>query len=52
MSYKIKTIKVFDRQAKRLTKKYPSLKKELQELLHTLVYNPKHGDAIGDDCYK
>ncbi len=52
MSYKIKTIKVFDRQAKRLTKKYPSLKKELQELLGTLTNNPKHGDAIGNDCYK
>ena len=33
MSFNVKTISVFDRQAKRLVKKFPSLKKEIQELL-------------------
>jgi hypothetical protein len=32
MSYKVKTIAVFERQAKRLVKKYASLKKELLDL--------------------
>ena len=52
MNYKVKTIKVFDRQVKRLKKKYPSLKKELQELLFELIANPKLGESLGNNCYK
>ena len=52
MNYKIRTIKVFDRQVKRLTKKYPSLKKELQNLLYELSSNPKLGESLGSNCYK
>jgi hypothetical protein len=32
MSYKIETISIFDKQAKRLAKKYKSLKTDLAEL--------------------
>jgi len=52
MSFKVKTINVFDRQAKRLIKKFPSLKKELQTLIIELAENPTQGTSIGNDCYK
>lgn len=52
MSYKVKTIDVFERQAKRLTRKYVSLKKELLELVHQLKENPQKGTAIGKNCFK
>ena len=52
MSYNIKSIAVFERQAKRLLKKYPSLKKELFELVQSLKQEPEQGTAIGNACYK
>ena len=52
MSYSIKSIAVFEKQAKHLIKKYPSLKKELFELIQTLKENPHQGDSIGKNCYK
>jgi len=36
MNYSVRTIDVFERQAKRLIKKYPSLKNELLLLIKTL----------------
>lgn len=52
MSYNISTIPLFDKQAKRLAKKYPSLKKDLEELLKELVINPELGIALGNNFYK
>lgn len=52
MSYSVKTISVFDRQIKRLTKKFPSLKKELQTLIVQLAEDPTSGTSIGHNCYK
>ncbi|HHU35201.1 MAG TPA: type II toxin-antitoxin system RelE/ParE family toxin [Bacteroidetes bacterium] len=52
MSFNIKTISVFERQAKRLMKKFPSLKKEVQELIKELKKEPKKGISIGHNCYK
>ena len=52
MSYKIQLSDDFQRQAKRLIKKYPSLKKELEELRSSLLNNPLHGTPIGHHCYK
>ena len=52
MNYNVKFIKVFVRQAKRLTRKYVSLKKELLELVEQLKENPKLGTPIGRSCYK
>lgn len=52
MSYKVKTIAVFERQAKKLIKKYASLKKELFTLVQELKENPEHGTAIGKSCFK
>jgi mRNA-degrading endonuclease RelE of RelBE toxin-antitoxin system len=47
MIYKVKSIAVFEKQAKRLIKKFPSLKKELLELVQELKENPEHGTPIG-----
>jgi mRNA-degrading endonuclease RelE of RelBE toxin-antitoxin system len=52
MSYSVKTIEVFEKQAKRLSKKYLSLKKELIELVQKLKENPSFGSSIGKNCYK
>jgi len=52
MSYKVITIKPFDRQAKRFIKKYPSLKTELSELINSLKENPEQGISLVNNCYK
>jgi mRNA-degrading endonuclease RelE of RelBE toxin-antitoxin system len=52
MSFNVKTIFVFERQAKRLMKKFPSLKKEIQELIKELKEKPEKGTSIGHNCYK
>ena len=52
MSYKVKTIPKFDRDVKRLAKKYPSLKNEFFELIQELKEQPKQGTALGNNCYK
>jgi mRNA-degrading endonuclease RelE of RelBE toxin-antitoxin system len=52
MSYSVKTIPVFEKQAKRLIKKYPSLKKELGELVKELKENPEKGIPLGHNCFK
>jgi mRNA-degrading endonuclease RelE of RelBE toxin-antitoxin system len=52
MSYKVKTIGVFEKQAKRLIKKYVSLKVELLDLVQELKENPEQGTPIGKGCYK
>src|SRR3990172_5290833 len=52
MSYKVLSIPPFDRQIKRLLKKYPSLKKEIRELSDSLEQHPAQGAPIGRGCYK
>ena len=52
MSYSVKTISVFEKQAKRLIKKYASLKNELWELVQDLKENPEKGTAISKNCFK
>jgi len=52
MSYNVFTIPPFDKQLKRLAKKYPSLKNEFAELLESLEQEPKQGTNLGNNCYK
>lgn len=52
MSFNVKSISVFERQAKRLIKKFPSLKNEIQQLIIQLKEEPTKGISIGNDCYK
>nr|WP_029745538.1 type II toxin-antitoxin system RelE/ParE family toxin [Leptospira kirschneri] len=42
----------FEKELKRLVKKYPSLKKEYKDLISSLEKNPTKGVAIGKNCYK
>ncbi len=52
MNYKVITIAPFEKQFKRLAKKFPSLKTELLELINELSTVPNKGTALGNDCYK
>jgi len=52
MSYNILSIPPFDRQLKRLVKKFPSLKNEYAKLIEDLENNPAHGNSLGNRCYK
>ena len=52
MNFDIISINFFDKQAKRIVKKYPSLKNELEKLKKQLSENPMFGTPIGNDCYK
>lgn len=52
MSYNIELSANFKKEAKRLSKKYPSLKTELSELFDELQENPTLGTPLGNDIYK
>lgn len=52
MSYKIIPVDKFKKEAKRLIKKYPSLKSELIELNNQLEQNPTIGTALGNNTFK
>jgi len=52
MSYKIKAIPKFEKELKRLAKKYPSLKAEYIELVQSLKQEPEQGTPLGNNCYK
>ena len=52
MSYNIYSIPVFDKQVKRLSKKYPSLKTDLNILIENLSHEPTHGTSLGNNFYK
>lgn len=42
----------FEKEIKRLIKKFPSLKVEFQNLVADLKTNPETGSSIGNNCYK
>ena len=52
MSYKVKTIPKFEKELKRLAKKYHSLKNKYLELVQSLKQQPEQGTPLGNDCYK
>lgn len=52
MNYKVGTIPFFDKQLKRLVKKFPSLRLEYIALLDSLENDPKQGTPLGNNCYK
>lgn len=52
MNYKIVTLIPFEKELKRLAKKYPSLKDEYQNLLQALKNRPDLGIPTGNNCYK
>ena len=52
MSFEVISTVGFRRDAKRLLKKYPSLKVELAELEGILAEAPKSGTPLGNGCFK
>jgi mRNA-degrading endonuclease RelE of RelBE toxin-antitoxin system len=52
MSYKVKFIPKFEKELKRLAKKYPSLKSDFSSLLTSLKEDPTQGTSLGNECYK
>ena len=52
MSYKILLTSRFEKELKRLVKKFPSLKEEFAALINDLNANPISGTFLGNDCYK
>lgn len=42
----------FKRELKQLAKKYPSLKKEMGELIEQLEQKPEMGTSLGHNCFK
>ncbi|MDT3739793.1 MAG: type II toxin-antitoxin system RelE/ParE family toxin [Candidatus Kapabacteria bacterium] len=52
MNYKVKTLANFEKKAKKLIRKYPSLVQEISELISDLRTNPKQGIDLGKNCYK
>ncbi len=52
MNYSIIATQKFEKEIKRLIKKFPSLKKEYASLIAALIANPTTGTPLGDNCYK
>jgi hypothetical protein len=52
MNFKVDTIAPFRREAKKLSKKYPSLKNEIAALGQKLMESPSLGTPLGNNCYK
>jgi len=52
MSYRIEALPYFKKRAKRLIKKFPSLKQELADFGLRLSDDPKQGSPLGQNCFK
>lgn len=52
MIYNVIPIDKFKKEARRLIKKYPSLKQELFNLNTLLISNPTTGTSLGNNSYK
>jgi mRNA-degrading endonuclease RelE of RelBE toxin-antitoxin system len=52
MSYSIIPTHRFEKELKRLAKKFPSLKNEFAQLIAEIIKDPESGTFIGNNCYK
>ena len=52
MKYNVLSIPPLDRQLKRLSKKFPSLKADYAALVEELEENPEKGTSLGNHCFK
>lgn len=52
MSYKIQATVLFEKQLKRLAKKFPSLKAEFASVIEILEKEPESGTPLGNNCFK
>lgn len=52
MSYNVIAIPNFKKEIKKLSKKFPSLKADFEEMVESLQINPEQGTPLGNHCYK
>jgi mRNA-degrading endonuclease RelE of RelBE toxin-antitoxin system len=52
MNFSIVYTDHFERELKRLSKKYKSIREDLEVLISDLEINPIQGQPLGKDCYK
>jgi mRNA-degrading endonuclease RelE of RelBE toxin-antitoxin system len=52
MNYSVIATVRFEKEMKRLTKKFPSLKAEYATLIEDLEKNPEKGTPLGNNCFK
>lgn len=52
MSFSVYSTSKFEKELKKLSKKFPSLKKEYPEFLISLKEDPQQGIPLGKECYK
>ncbi len=52
MSFNVYITHFFEKEFKKLCKKYPSAKDEFKRLVESLGQNPQQGNSLGKDCYK
>jgi len=52
MNFKIETIPRFEKDVKKLKKKFPKIKLDLLELLNELSINPEIGINLGNNIFK
>jgi len=52
MSYSVKVIPKFEKNLKKLSRRYPSLKMEFSHLVQSLKDNPKQGSPLDHNCFK
>jgi mRNA-degrading endonuclease RelE of RelBE toxin-antitoxin system len=52
MNFDVRTLPNFEKEAKRLSKKHRSLKKDLLVLIESLEKSPRQGEPLGNDFYK
>jgi len=52
MRYDIIAVPTFQKELKRLAKKYLSLKSDLESLFESLETNPTQGTPLGKNCFK
>jgi mRNA-degrading endonuclease RelE of RelBE toxin-antitoxin system len=52
MIYKVEVTENFKKEAKKLIRKYPSLKQEILQLGEQLAVNPTLGTPLGNEIYK
>ena len=52
MNFEVIAVPRFVKDAKKLSKKYPSLKEELRDLFNSLEVQPIQGKSLGNQCFK
>ncbi len=52
MSFNIIPTHRFEKELKRLIKKFPSIKNEFVEMIREISANPESGTFLGKNCYK